>query len=390
MIRFAVADTGIGIDKSIMNSLFEAFVQADGSSSRTYGGNGLGLSISKQLVELLGGQIGCESTPGKGSEFWFTAKFRKLENVSKDNTICDITGLKVLVIEDYPVTKMMLANVLSYCGCRFEFSTSSAGVQALRQAASIDDPYKVVIMDLLLPEVDGKRIATTIKKDPKISATRLILITPLTGRGDVNWMKEVGISGCLTKPLRFAQLHNYLGVVSGLSRVPLSQSYLTRYQVEMPEMSSKSLLLVEDNVTNQRVAVAMLKKMGFSCDVASGGEIAIDMLKKKSYDLVFMDCQMPGMDGYETTRRIRAGASNENNAQIPIVAMTANALAGDKNKCLEAGMNDYISKPVQPKSLFELLVKWFNVVFSTIMSGRGGPTHPKRRRSIQTGRFFLQ
>lgn len=361
MIRFAVADTGIGIDKSIINTLFEAFVQADGSSSRTYGGNGLGLSISKQLVELLGGQIGCESTPGKGSEFWFTAKFRKLENVSKDNTICDITGLKVLVIEDYPVTKMMLANVLSYCGCRFEFSTSSAGVQALRQAASIDDPYKVVIMDLLLPEVDGKRIATTIKKDPKISATRLILITPLTGRGDVNWMKEVGISGCLTKPLRFAQLHNYLGVVSGLSRVPLSQSYLTRYQVEMPEMSSKNLLLVEDNVTNQRVAVAMLKKMGFSCDVASGGEIAIDMLKKKSYDLVFMDCQMPGMDGYETTRRIRAGASNENNIQIPIVAMTANALAGDKNKCLEAGMNDYISKPVQPKSLFELLVKWLPV-----------------------------
>lgn len=360
-LKFSVTDTGIGIAPDDLKNIFEAFIQADGSSARRYGGTGLGLSIAKQLTELLGGQISATSEVGRGSTFSFTARFKK-NLAANEKSVVDISGLPVLVLEDFPVSKMMLSNVLGYCGCQFAFcQNANDAIFMLKEAAKSGHPYKIFIMDFLLPEIDGKRLAKKIKSDPEIDSTRLVLLTQLTGQGENNWMKEVGIAGCLTKPLRFSQLHDYLAIVSGRSRVSLAQSYITRYQVEKADASSKSLLLVEDNLTNQRVAVAMLKKMGFNSDVASSGAQALSMLQSKKYDLVFMDCQMPEMDGYETTRRIRSGAAGNNNIKIPVIALTANALAGDRAKCISAGMDDYVAKPVQPKTLMEKLIKWLSV-----------------------------
>ena len=361
LLRFSVTDTGIGIKPENLNKLFTAFVQVDGSNTRRYGGSGLGLSISKQLAELLGGTVGVNSEFGKGSEFWFTARFAKRKASDGKAVSMDIAGLRVLVIDDYPVNKMLLSNMLTSCGCRFSTAKNAdEGVEILKDGVRARDPYRIAILDFMLPEIDGKRLAEKIKADPMIDATRIIMVTPLTSRGDSGWMKEVGVAGCLTKPLRLAQLHNYLAVVSGISRIPISQSYVTRYQVDMSQQVEKRLLLVEDNLTNQRVAVAMLKKMGFKTDVASSGELGLQMLNDKSYDLVFMDCQMPGMDGFETTKHIRNGAAGAQNVKIPIIAMTANAMSGDREKCLKSGMDDYISKPVQPKTLMELLVKWLS------------------------------
>ena len=363
VLKFIVKDSGIGISEENLRGLFTMFTQVDGSTTRKYGGTGLGLAISKQLANLLGGQIGVKSEPGVGSEFYFTAKFAKQPESAEKHSLelVDVKGLRILVVDDHAVNRLLVTSLLSAWGCRFsEAEDGKVALLMLRQAVEDGDPYRVALLDMLMPEMDGRDLSARIKDDPLINSTRLILLTSLGHRGDAAWIQKAGFSGYLTKPIRQSQLHDCLAMVAGLDTDAVVQTLITRHHVAEATRRNVRILVVEDNYTNQEVALAILKKLGYKADLVNNGIEAIAALEHRSYQLVLMDCQMPQMDGFEASKIIRSGQAKILNPEVPIIAMTANAMHGDRERCMEAGMDDYIAKPVQPRDLVEKLTLWLS------------------------------
>ena len=361
VLKFTIRDTGIGIAADAIGRLFNLFTQVDGSTTRRFGGTGLGLAISRQLATMLGGKIGVSSQPGVGSEFWFTARFKKQVPAAgeKDIVMADIKGLHILVVDDHPVNRLLVATLLKGWGCRFaEAADGRSALEIMRKANREGDSFKVALLDMQMPEMDGRELSAHIRGDPAIAATRLVLLTSLGSRGDSLWIKEAGFSGYLTKPVRQSQLYDCLAMVAGMNGSAMPGNLVTRHRVADAVRHNVRVLLVEDNYTNQEVALVILRKLGYKVDLATNGQEALSALERQRYNLVLMDCQMPQMDGFEAARAIRSGAGHVLDPEVPIVAMTANAMAGDRERCLEAGMDDYIAKPVQPKDLVDKLSLW--------------------------------
>ncbi len=367
LIRFAVTDTGIGIPENKMNRLFESFSQVDSSTTRKYGGTGLGLSISKKLAQLMGGEIGVESKLGRGSTFWFTAAFKKQDKAADPLKLPkSIQGKSVLVVDDNKTNRYVIKEQLKLWGCAFDTAKDApSGLAAFKAAAEKNQPFDIGIIDMQMPGMDGMALGKEIKADPLISRTRLIMMTSMGERGDVKAIEKIGFDAYLTKPVKMLQLHGCLLRVCGREPAPAADTeskIITQYSLAEDRRRQICILLAEDNKINQLVALKMLQKIGYRADTVSNGQDAVNALKKKTYDLVLMDCQMPQMDGYEATRVIRKSEANTRNRSVPIIALTANAMKGDRDKCLNAGMDDYLSKPVKAKDLSAVLEKWLAVM----------------------------
>ncbi len=374
-LRLAVIDTGIGIPPDRLSALFTPFTQVDGSTTRKYGGTGLGLAIAKQLVELMGGRMGVESQPGRGSTFWFTAVLEKQPQgrLPADLPLADLHGIKVLVVDDHSTNRLLLATLLTAWGCRFaEAADGHAALEQLAEAAWNDDPFRIALIDMVMPGMDGEELGRRIKADPQLQATCLIMLTSLGQRSDSTGSLQSSFSAHLPKPIRRSALHDCLAAaINGKTATdsgPPAVSPTQRGDVR-PSAGRARILVAEDNPINQTVAIAILKNLGYGADAAANGGEALKALREIPYDLVLMDCQMPEMDGYEATRWIRSRDSGVDNPDVPIIAMTAHAMKGDREHCLAAGMNDYLSKPVQPKQLAEMLARW---IVSPLPPGEGG------------------
>ena len=361
-IRCAVRDTGIGIPADRMDRLFQSFSQVDASTTRKYGGTGLGLAISKQIAELMGGQIGVESAEGAGSTFWFTAVLDKqsagLQRAPVD--LEDIEDLRVLVVDDNATNRRILRIYLSGWGCRPDEATcADDATAALRAAADEGDPFRIVLLDSQMPAMDGETLGRKIKADPQSPDVPLVMLTSAARRGDARRMYEAGFAAYLTKPVKQSHLLDCLRTVAGKSEGSNwahSEAIVTRHSITEDRKRRLRILLVEDNIMNQKVALHILKvQLGYRADAVADGREAIESLSRQNYHLVLMDCQMPVMDGYQATHAIRNPNSSVLNHNIPIIAMTANAMKGDREKCLEAGMNDYITKPINVQKLTEAI-----------------------------------
>ena len=376
-VRFAISDTGIGITEAAQRFLFQAFTQADGSTTRKYGGTGLGLAISKQLVELMGGQIGVTSMEGQGSTFWFTAAFGKQAQTgaAPQLTVSNVENRRVLIVDDNATNRKILAHQLGSWMMIHEAANSGAqALEMLRSAAAQGAAYEMAVLDLMMPGMDGFQLARAIKSDPRIADVRLVLLTSYGQRGDGAVAREAGIAAYLTKPVRQSQLFDCLvsvlnqPVTAGdgqTTSTDCQTSLITRHILqETRALSPRLLLLAEDNIVNQKVAMRQLQKLGYRADAVVNGREALEALRRIPYDLVLMDCQMPEMDGYEATAEIRRREGTARHTTI--VAMTAHALDGDREKCLAGGMDDYISKPVNAAELGRVLERCFSVEDATV------------------------
>jgi PAS domain S-box-containing protein len=360
VLRFSIKDTGIGIPASKQELLFEKFTQADASTTRQYGGTGLGLAISKQLAELMGGEIGIESEEGRGSEFWFTLRLVKQhtqEHIEIPPAV--IRGVHVLVVDDNATNREILKAQLTAGGVRSEeVPDGPMALQALYLAMDAGDPFKVAIIDMQMPGMDGAALGRAIKNDERLKNTHLIMASS-GQRGDAKRVQEIGFAAYLAKPVRQVDILEVLSVIlAGEGLAHTAQLFLTRHTIRELRRDAIRILLAEDNISNQMVAVGILKKLGLRADAVANGAEAVKVLETTPYDLVLMDVQMPEMDGLEATRIIRDSKSAVRNHDIPIIAMTAYAMKGDREKCLEAGMNDYVPKPIEPQILADVLDKW--------------------------------
>jgi two-component system, sensor histidine kinase and response regulator len=366
MIRFTVSDTGIGMSQTVQQKLFRAFTQADGSTTRKYGGTGLGLAISKQLVELMGGEIGVESLEGKGSIFWFTAEFGKqwATVAPVESKTANLHNLRVLIVDDNATNRKILSHQLSSRGMIYEEADGGmSALEMLRKAAQQGTPYDLAVLDFMMPGMDGFELARTIKSEPEIVDVTLVLLTSYGQRGHGELARQTGVAAYLAKPVRQAQLFESLtrvmsqgAIIERSEDLPHSETAKGITGQSLPETekrAGKLILLAEDNIVNQKIAMRQLQNLGYRADAVANGREALEALERIAYDLVLMDCQMPEMDGYEATAeiRFREGASRH----TPIIALTAHALEGDREKCIAAGMDDYISKPVRSKALEEVI-----------------------------------
>ncbi|OQW93039.1 MAG: hypothetical protein BWK79_13270 [Beggiatoa sp. IS2] len=358
-VHCEVTDTGIGITPEIQEQIFTAFSQADGSTTRKYGGTGLGLTLSKQLVEKMGGKMGLRSMPGAGSTFWFTVAFKyPVDPPPELISHANIQGLWALIVDDNATNREVLEYNFDAWG--IQHRSCENGRQALailREAVLSDMPFDFAVIDMMMEEMDGLSLSYAIKTTPLIAPTRLIMLSSHAQRGDAEAARKVGFSAYLTKPVRQTKLYEAITLVMGLN-TEQKNIFITRHTVEELEYRlDKRVLLVEDNVFNQKVALGMLKKLGIHADIANNGQEAITALHHQSYDLIFMDCQMPILDGYQTTAKIRE-REHSSKKRVPIIAMTANAMEGDRERCLAADMDDYLSKPFRIENLQKTLAQW--------------------------------
>ena len=434
-IRFSVTDTGIGIPQNRMDQLFESFYQVDSSTTRKLGGTGLGLTISKQLAEMMGGKIGVESPSdcrlsiedcrleeksqsknnqqstiinyqskaGPGSEFWFTAVLEKQPEGKEERIVVpeDIRKKRILIVDDNATNRYVLREQLKLWECLYgEVSSGVQALEELRRAIADKNPYEIAIIDMQMPEMDGETLGRKVKKDPDLRNTILVLMTSMGKRGDTKRLEEIGFAAYLAKPVKQSQLYDCLATVSGIQKEAEKDrpsTIVTRHSLSEDQKRRVRILVAEDNMINQKVALSILGKLGYNADAVANGKEAVKALEMIPYDIVFMDCQMPEMDGYEATREIRKienrkqktedrkqekqiATSNEKPAtgnkqreasyqssianrqslikKVLIIAMTAYAMKGDREKCLEAGMDDYLTKPVKPQELSDILEKW--------------------------------
>jgi PAS domain S-box-containing protein len=359
-LRFTVRDTGIGIPMDRQQALFTSFTQVDASTTRQYGGTGLGLAISKKLVELMGGTIGLESDEGKGSEFWFTLRFGKQsEKRCVDSPKVPVKGTRVLVVDDNATNREVLtAQLQSWGAVVAAVESGSKALACLQSAVANGSPFQLAVLDMMMPGMDGATLGRAILADDTLKSMPLVMMTSLGQRGDAVRFKEIGFAAYLIKPVRQSDLFDCLIAALTGEQQKQTGSLKTHHSLLAAHRVGARILLVEDNLTNQEVASGMLRRMGWYADVTANGKQALKALETQPYDLVLMDVQMPEMDGYEATRIIRDTRSSVLNHNIPIIATTAHAMAGDAERCLVAGMSDYISKPVDPKRLANVVEKW--------------------------------
>ncbi len=362
-VRFSVQDTGIGIPNERQAAIFDRFTQVDGSISRYYGGSGLGLAISKQLVEAMGGKIGLDSSPGVGSTFWFLVTFEK-QPPAMINTAplhfepVGVRGLHILGVDDNATNRMILTKIVEGFGSRIE--TADSGKKALeliRAASRKGEPYRVVLLDMQMPEMDGEQTARAILSDPAGKGINIIILTSVGHRDDAARLKALGCSGYLLKPIKQKMLFDAL--VGALDQEFDAMEYDHRATVPVIAGGTRfgmHILLAEDNPINQKLAVVLLQKAGLSVDAVENGVQAFQKAQFDHYDAILMDVQMPEMDGLKATQRIRQWEGAEQHT--PIIAMTAHALQEDRERCLKAGMDDYISKPLEPQALLNVLDRW--------------------------------
>ena len=366
-LRFDVRDTGIGIPAEHMDRMFKSFSQADASTTRQYGGTGLGLAISKQITELMEGQIGVESKESEGSTFWFTAVIKKqpYDQLPAPIELGDIKNMRVLIVDNNGTNRYIFREYLESWHCRVEEAVSSEeAMKKLREAVNNKDPFGIALLDYCMPEVDGESLCMEIKADLQFKDLILIMLTSFGSRGDAKHFKELGFAAYLHKPIKQSLLLDCLRIVTGESvdvEEDTTDQIVTQYSISEDHKQHVRILLAEDNAVNQKIALHILeKKRGYHVDVVTNGKEALESLERSDYDLVLMDGQMPEMDGYEATRIIRDESSDVRNHNIPIIAITANVMKGDREKCLEAGMDDYVSKPIKAQSLADTVERYIH------------------------------
>jgi two-component system, sensor histidine kinase and response regulator len=359
-IKFSVRDTGIGISKEERDKLFQSFHQVDASTTRKYGGTGLGLVISKRLVGLMGGEIGVDSSPGKGSIFWFTVIMQKQKDVKEEELIPpeDLKGKRFLIVDDNKTNLQILQRYLEKWGFICDAAWSGEmGLTLMHAAVKAKAPYDVVISDMQMPYMDGKELGKMIKEDPALSDTKLIMLSSRGMRGDSADVKKIGFSAYLTKPIRRSHLFDCLAMVFGRKNImgKSEAPVITRHSVSETKKKNIKILIAEDNIVNQKLALKLMEKFGYKADAVANGEEAVRSLGMIPYDLVLMDVQMPEMDGFQATKIIRDPSSRVINHDVPIIAMTAHAMSGDRKLCLDAGMDNYVAKPINPEELLKTM-----------------------------------
>ncbi|HXN24639.1 MAG TPA: response regulator [Candidatus Dormibacteraeota bacterium] len=360
-LHLTISDTGIGIAVDKQVAIFEAFTQADGSMSRTYGGTGLGLTISSRLVALMHGRIWVESEPSKGSRFHFTAHFG-LQKVSARTIVprdpSTLRDMRVLVVDDNATNRQILLKMLASWGTRpLAVDSGAAAISTLSEAQGFGRNFPLILLDAQMPEIDGFALAEYIKRKPEWGAATIMMLSSAGQRGDAKRCRELGIAAYLTKPVRQGELLD--AVLTALGTRPIKETppaLVTRHSIRENSHHLR-ILLVEDNAVNQMLATRLLEKRGHAVTAAGNGNEALVALEKDSFDLVLMDVQMPDMDGFEATAAIREKEKSSGN-HLTVIAMTAHAMVGDKERCLEAGMDDYIAKPIRPEELNELLGRY--------------------------------
>jgi PAS domain S-box-containing protein len=363
-LEMRVCDTGIGIAEADQARLFQSFSQADGSTTRRYGGTGLGLAICRRLVELMGGQIGVQSRRGEGSTFRVSLTL-PLAGLAPPLPQAPLEGVRVLVVDDNPVNRRVLEGQLGELDMRVQSATrADAALQALRSSVAEGDAFAVAVLDHRMPRLDGEQLARAIRAEADLAQLRLVLLTSAGEKGDAQRFRRAGFAAYLSKPVQSDVLRHALAGVLGLTRQGEEAPLITRHLVveETRRVGEETsfrgrVLLVEDVLANQKVAGSMLRRQGLEVTVVSNGQEAVQLSSEGGFDLIFMDCQMPVMDGYAATRRIRA-RERATGGHVPIVALTANALAAERRKCLNAGMDDHIAKPFDRKDLVTALERW--------------------------------
>lgn len=360
-IKFEVTDTGIGIPEEKLDHIFKEFQQTDSSTTRMYGGTGLGLSISKKLAEMMNGEIGVTSIFGKGSAFWFTALFSKQPRSEKPLVVLpdSVANKRLLIVDDNKTNLEILGGYLSTWGCSYDMAQSGEMALTLMAAVGkVDAPFDAVIIDMQMPGMDGAELGQRIKNDPGLRDTKLVMLTSMGLRGDATRMKEIGFSIYLTKPIRRSQLFNSLVTLFSQElhvEDQKQQALITRHTLSEQEKQNINILVAEDNVINQKLVLRIIENFGFRAEAVTTGKEVIERLRVFDYNLVLMDVHMPDMDGIEATRKIRDRQTRVYNNELPIIALTANAMKGDKEICFNAGMNDYVAKPINPQELLEAI-----------------------------------
>ena len=365
-LRFEVRDTGCGIAEEALPKLFEKFTQADSSTTRTHGGSGLGLAITRELVDLMNGRLGALSTVGEGSVFWVELDFPVIKNrVSSSGTAEQLVGRRVLIVDDIATNQRVLSAQTRRMGCRYETADNATQALArLREAIATDDPFSVMISDKLMPGMNGMQLAHHVRQDGDLDDLQMMLMSSNRDRGDNALARTSGFSSHLTKPVKFPQLKREMLRIlgEGGDQVDVEKSPRTVlgsdgvYAPDDLKCITGRVLLAEDNAVNRKLAERMLAKSGVEVTSVQNGLEALHAVAKGEFDLVLMDCQMPELDGYEATQRIRA--LNPPQCNVPVIALTANAMVGDRRKCLAAGMDDYLSKPLQKERFYEVLREW--------------------------------
>lgn len=366
-LRFAVSDTGIGVPATAQASLFQAFTQADASTTRKYGGTGLGLSISKRLVELMGGEIGLESEAGRGSTFWFTLPFAKGEPKAPSRDPGSLDGVRALIVDDNAASREIVTHHLAAWRVESEAVPSAEAALAALRGAAAGKPFTLVITDMQMPGMDGLSLARAIEADPAIPRASKVLMTSLGQDLSAEELAAGGISACVHKPLRPSSLFEAVAAaVEGRAAAPDKAQPAALDEAAPSANKYFRVLVAEDNAVNQKVALRQLERLGYAADVAANGLEAVAAVQRQRYDLILMDCQMPEMDGFQATAEIRRLEAE--GRRTPIVAMTANALQGDREKCLEAGMDAYIPKPVRLETMAETLKRWDSRLDSFVLA----------------------